>query len=75
MGLITQEIEITLNNKYVSYYKNLGYENYLPENHKCLHCGWKAKNRRTYGDSLVKLVSIETTTQESTGLALCERQF
>jgi len=26
MGLITQEIEITLNNKYVSYYKNLGYE-------------------------------------------------
>lgn len=39
MGLITQEIEITLNNKYVSYYKNLSYRNYLPENHKCLHCG------------------------------------
>ncbi|MDD3461969.1 MAG: hypothetical protein PHW28_11785, partial [Mesotoga sp.] len=33
------------------------------------------KNRRTYGDSLVNLVSIETTTQESTGLALCERQL
>jgi hypothetical protein len=27
-----------------------------------------------YGDSLVNLVSIETITQESTGLALCERQ-
>jgi len=24
---------------------------------------------------LVNLVSIETTTQESTGLALCERQY
>ena len=39
MGLITQEIEITLNNKYVSYYKNLGYENYLPENHDGLPRG------------------------------------
>jgi len=34
MGLITQEIEITLNNKYVSYYKNLGYE--IPQ-HKDLN--------------------------------------